>query len=171
MSLERVIRQLVGDFRYERRYPATVVASLADNLVELDPDDPAIRGLGLSRVPVRSGIAGAGSRAEPGARCLLAFDDGDPRKPVVVAWEYAHGSAVVSLDGGTAPVARNGDLVELMLSQQTPITGTITGSVTIPGTPPVVVPIPLGTPFMTGVATMPVPVHGRILGGAPRVKA
>lgn len=171
MSFERIVRQLIGDFRYERRWPATVVADNGDNTVELDPDDPAIGGgRGMSRVPVRSGIAGATSRAEPGARCLLAFDDGDPRKPAVVAWEYAKASGTVYLDGGTAPVARNGDLVELLLSKQTPISGTIQGSYVVPGSPPVTVPVPPGTPF-NFIATVPMKVYGRVLGGAARVKA
>lgn len=172
MSLERIVRQLVGDFRFERRWPCTVVAALADNEVEIEPDDEAIRGRGLSRVPVRSGIAGAGSRAEPGARCLLAFDDGDPRKPVVVAWEWAKGSGTVKLDGGSASVARNGDLVEVMVSKLAPINAMVDGVVTLPNgvTLPTSVPGVGGTTF-TGTITVPGKIYGRILGGARRVKA
>lgn len=171
MSLARFVRQVVGDYRYERRYGATVVATNTDgSRVDLEPDDDAVRGLGLQAVPVRSGIAGGSSRAQPGTRCLLAFDDGDPSKPAVVGWEYAKGSAVVSLGGGIAGVARNGDMVELLLSPLTPITGVISGSVTVPTVPPTVVPVPPITQFV-GVATIVLPVRGRIVGGARRVKA
>lgn len=161
---------MVGDYRFERSYAATVELANGDGTVDLRPDDEAVRGLGLQRVPIRVGVPSAAVRAEPGARCLFAFADGDPRKPHVCAWEYARASAVVSFDGGAAAVARHGDLVDVLLSASTPIAGVMTGAVTVPGSPPTIVPVPPGSQF-SGLAVVAVPVQGSIVGGAQRIKA
>lgn len=167
----RLILAATRDNPYLRAYGVEVEAQHDDGSVDVLPDAVDIRGLGLQHVPVLVSPAGTSSRVKPGTRGLLRFADGDPRKPRIVAWAYLQASAVVSLDGGHAGVARNGDLVELLLSSPTtPVAGVVSGTVTVPGTPPTTVPVPVGTQF-SGVATMSAAVQGRIFGGAARVRA
>jgi len=173
-AIERIVRAVLGDAVYLRSYGVEVQAQHDDGTVDVLADAVELRGQGLQRVPVLASPAGTSSRVEPGTRGLLSFADGDPRKPRIVAWAYEQGSAVVSLDGGAAGVARNGDLIELYLSPAAPISGVITGIVqaTNPSPPPPTIPTPLapGTQF-TGFATLGAPVRGRVFGGAARVKA
>jgi hypothetical protein len=168
-ALRRLILAATRDNPYLKSYGVDVQLQHADGSVDVFPDAVEIRGQGLEHVPIMVSPAGTSSRVEPGTRGLLRFADGDPQKPRIVAWEYQQGSAVVSLDGGHAGVARNGDLVELMLSEATPIAGVVTGAV---AQPPPTPPVPVGpTAQFTGVATITAPVQGRIFGGAQHVRA
>jgi len=168
MSLARFIRWVMRDTTYHRRYSATVERDRGDGTFDLLPDDHAMRGTGQA-VPDRVGVAGASVRVEQGTRCLFTFADGDPSKPVIVAWEFKGGSATVSFDGGEAAVARKGDLVDILLGDPTPVAGLVQGTVLPPqpGPPPFQLP---PTPF-TGTATLSGPVRAVIVGGAKRVKA
>jgi hypothetical protein len=173
-SLRRIVLGAMRGNIYLRAYSIEVQAQQADGSVDVLPDAVEIRGLGLQRVPVMTSPAGTSARVEPGTRGLLRFADGDPRKPRIVAWAYKQASAVISLDGGYASVARNGDLVELLLSAQTPISGVMSGTVTtpnpVPPPPTITIPVPPASQF-TGFATITAPVQGRIFGGAARVRA
>jgi len=168
-TLARFIRWVMRDVTYQRRYSATIERDRGDGTFDLMPDDPAMRGTGLQAVPGRVGVAGAEVRVEPGTRCVFAFADADPAKPCIVAWEYAQGSAVVSLGGGQAQVARKVDLVDVLLSTPTPVAGIVQGTVLPPQPGPPPFPLP-PTPF-TGTATLSGPVRAVIVGGAPRVTA
>lgn len=168
-ALERFIRWVMRDVTYHRRYSASIERDRGDGTFDLIPDDPAMRGTGLQAVPDRVGIAGTGAQVQPGTRCVFAFADADPSKPWIVVWEYAQGSAVVSLDGGQAQVARKGDLVDVLLSTPTPVAGIVQGTVLPPQPGPPPFPLP-PTPF-TGTATLSGPVRAVIVGGAPRVTA
>lgn len=168
-SIARLVRHVMRDVVFLRRYPSTVTTQHDDGTVDVEPDDAVVRGQGLQRVPIRTGVAGASARVDAGARCVLAFDDGDPAKPCIVEWQYAKGDAVVSLDGGGSSVARRGDLIDVLVQSPTPIAGIATGTVTIPGAPPTIVPVP-PTPFV-GTATLALPVIAQPIGGAPKVLA
>jgi len=167
--LARFVRWVMRDTTYHRRYSATVERDRGDGTFDIIPDDQAMRGTGLQAVPDRVGVAGAEVRVEPGTRCLVTFADGDPSKPVIVAWEFKRGSATISFDGGEAAVARKGDLVDVLLDTPTPIAGIVQGTVLPPqpGPPPFTL---APTPF-TGTATLSGPVRAVIVGGAKRVKA
>lgn len=173
-ALDRFVRHVLGEYRYERSYPSVVERSYDGGDVDVLPDDDVVKGIGLQRVPAPSIAPSTFARAEAGARCLLAFAEGNPRKPQIIAWEYAQDSATVQLDGGTTSVARKGDLVDVLLSASTPIAGVMSATISTPNPspPPATVdtPVPSGTPF-TGLAVIPLPVRGAIIGGAPKVKA
>ncbi len=156
------------DVTYHKRYEATVERFNGDGSFDLLPSDDAMKGRGLQRVRERVGLAGAASYlVKPGTRCLFGFRNGDPRAPEIVAWEFQKDSAVVSLNGGRARVARKGDSVKVPAG--TAVTGVVNGTLTVPGTPPVVTPV-VGLPFV-GTATLAGPVRARIIGGARRVKS
>ena len=81
-----VLESIVGArLDYLARYPARVVTQASDGRLELKPDDPRIPG--IPGVPIRLGVPGMNVEIEAGARVLLAFESGDPSRPVAELWE------------------------------------------------------------------------------------
>ena len=122
-ALARFIRWVMRDTTYLGTYPCTVMGQVGET-AEVVPDSDKIKGLaGLSAVKIRHGIPGCSFMVAPGAKVLLAFDNGDPKKPYVALWE---GASVItlSLGGGTMPVARVGDSITGTAGPY-PVTGTI----------------------------------------------
>lgn len=64
-----------------------VVVSQTDQTVDVTLDDPRLPG--MSAVPIQVGIPGATVEVANGARMLIAFENGDPAKPIVLLWEGA----------------------------------------------------------------------------------
>ncbi|MBP9825943.1 MAG: hypothetical protein KBF21_17075 [Thermoanaerobaculia bacterium] len=81
--------------RYLRSYTATVISQDSAGGVELVPDDPSIGSIAraLRGIPLRLGLPGCVASPSAGTRVRLAFDDGDPRSPVVVAFEESRAHA------------------------------------------------------------------------------
>lgn len=85
VAIEAVIEAVVGSrLDYLARYPARVV-SQDGNRLELKPDDPRIPG--ISGVPIRVGVLGMVVEVPSGSRVLLAFEGGDPSRPIAEIWE------------------------------------------------------------------------------------
>ncbi len=173
-ALARFVRHVVGDYRFERSYPAVVERANDDGSVDVLPEPTTMRGIGLQRVPTALSDPETRVIAEPGARCLLAFRAGDPQQPYIAAWEYAQDSATIQLAGGSAAVARKGDLVEISFSAASPIAGTMTATVSTPNPSPpppeILTPVAPGTPF-TGTVVGLGTVQAVVVGGAPKLKA
>ena len=90
------------------------------------PDNAALKGTGLTNVPIRTGIPGAKATVAPGAKCLLGFEEGDPQKPYVALWGE---NVVISLAfaNGVLPIARQGDSV--IVAGVTPGSGVAYGTI------------------------------------------
>lgn len=85
-AIESVIDVIVGArLDYLARYPARVVSQDGHGKLELKPDDARIPG--ISGVPIRVGVPGLQVEVPPGSRVLLAFECGDPSRPVAEIWE------------------------------------------------------------------------------------
>jgi len=172
-ALARFIRRVMRDTAFHGIYPATLEVDRGDGTVDILPDN-AFRGVGFAKIPVLKGIAGTTENVAVGTRCLFAFANGSPSAPRVVAWEYKQGSATVRLDGGTASIARQGDVVKMAGGPGFVVMGTISGTmnVTNPSPPPATIPTPMppGTNFV-GTVTLPPYLYGQIQKGARRVKA
>lgn len=167
-ALERFIRWVCRDTRYHAHYPATVELVHGDDSVDVTPDDDAIRGEGLSSLRPDPGLPATGIRPARGARCLVAFKAGDPKRPFISEWESG-GIDRVMLDGGLAGVAGIGDPLEVLLATPCVIAGFIDGVLQPPGAPPPP-PIPLAGVPMTGTATLaPGSVTAIITTGNPKV--
>lgn len=104
-ALDALIRWTTREQPYLRLYPATVRAQAADGTLDLDPDDAAIRGTGLSGVPIRHGIPGVTVEISAGQRIMLGFEAGDPRRPYAALWRTSGtaklGSLLVVQHGST----------------------------------------------------------------------
>jgi hypothetical protein len=151
-ALARLIRFITRDRIYLRSYPAVVEKQHEDDTLDLSPDDPRIRGTGLSHIPIRHGLPGVTVRVPQGARVLLWFAEGDPTKPYASLWDPGAIESI-SFNGGTSPIAREGDSVTVYWPPAVAFTGTLSGS-----------------PFV-GTMTIVNPSVGLIDRGASRVKA
>lgn len=148
---EAAVRRIMSFARYYGTYEATVQGQNDDDTVAVLPDDPSIRGDGLDKVPIRHGLPGVTVRVATGARCLLGFDNGDPKRPYVSLW--AAGSVEeIRFGSGALQVARVGDPVAVSLPPLSAI-GTLNGS-------PFAATLAIGTQIM-----------GSIAEGSPRLKA
>lgn len=145
-ALASFIEQVMGRVDYHALYPCRVVSQNADGTLELKPDTDKM-GPGLSRVPIRLGLPGVAVKVKAQARVLLGFEGGDPQRPVATLWEAdgldeitvtAQTKAVVNCpnvvlgaeDGTEKRVAREGDLVEVVITPALPITGVVVGGPT-----------------------------------------
>lgn len=171
--LWRVFRRLVdramARVKYLARYPARIVeqASSLEVGVTFDGDELA----GQNPLPIRPGLPGWTCKVPAGARCTVAFDEGDPRRPVVVGWESACPVTEVVFAGGTKGAARVDDPVDCgTLSWESPGVGTVI----VKYAPPGGAATTLFTLTGTSLAVAPAPgsraISGKISGGSLKMK-
>lgn len=135
-TLKAIIRWVMRDVKYHKHYVATVQRQLGD-AVDLLPDDPEIRGTGLSNVPIMYGLPGVSATVAPGTKMTLFFENGDPTKPRAAMWEGGH--ITLSFNNGVLPVCRVSDTVVINPLGLTAgvggpaIVGTCTGTIVGPG--------------------------------------
>lgn len=95
-QLTNTVESIVGRrLNLSNWYPARVVSQAADGTVDLLPDDPKMRGSGISRVPLRHGLPGCTVRVRPGSTVALFFEDCDAKKPAAGLWP--NGSSVLEI--------------------------------------------------------------------------
>ncbi len=99
---------------YSALYTARVVAHAGGPTIQVQPDDPRIRGLGMGSLPIRYGLAGVTSVVAPGSTCLVGFASQDPRYPFVSLWSEGSQALVQTISAATsvalaAPVVTIGD--------------------------------------------------------------
>ena len=100
------IRKMLPSFTHRGSFGATVVQQRADDTLDLQVDDDELPD--LTRVPLRSGIAGARMQPKPGDRVRVAFEGASP------AGAYAFASDMLAEDDADLKrVARVGDAVDL----------------------------------------------------------
>lgn len=71
---------------YNGIYRGVVVAQ-SGQTVDLKVDDPRLPG--MSALPIQVGLPGATVEMAAGARMLVAFENGDPSKPIALLWAGA----------------------------------------------------------------------------------
>jgi len=172
-SLLRFIDAAVGrKLLYSYLWPCTVATQVGGAL-EVVPDDAEIRGGGLGVVYIRHGQPGYETTVPAGARCLVGFEAGDPKRPYVAQWLAGTAVTEVEFDGGSLDMARDTDPI---------IAGHMLWDATIPviywapdilGVPGAYAPIQTvsnpGNPPNPGDAGTA--LTGTITGGNPKLKA
>jgi hypothetical protein len=113
-AAERLIRWVMRDTAFHKMYACTVQAQSSDGAtLDLIPDEAAIGGQGgLQAVQLRHGLPGVVVKVPVGARVMLGFENGDPGKPFAALWEPGQIESL-SFGGGTKPIARIGDAVDV----------------------------------------------------------
>lgn len=154
--LEAILGQMRRRVALSRTYPARVVQQNADGTLQLLPDDDKVKGGGLDRVPIRYGLPGFTATVPAGTRVRVGFDAGDASRPWAALWDEGDVTAVV-FDGGTRPVAREGDLVKVFFPSAMAFSG-------FTGVPPATTPI-------SGTLTITSAGNAIIAGGNPKLLA
>lgn len=154
---DQALEPIRHETEYHKRYDCRVVRQNADKTVDVIVDDDRMRGRGVARCRIRTGLPGTTIEASAGARCLVGWSNGDPALPFVSDWEMDTAFVSISIGGPNGRgVACVGDLVDCYLSPGTPIAGAI-------GTPP-------STQPFVGTLTVLTPVKGIISSARAKVK-
>lgn len=69
-----------------------VVLSQSGQTVDVKLDDPRLPG--MAALPIQVGLPGATVDIRAGARMLVAFENGDPAKPIALTWQGADAGRV-----------------------------------------------------------------------------
>jgi hypothetical protein len=145
-ALARAVEGRLPSPLWTRLHPSRVVSQAAgDRSLQVFPDDGAVPP--MTSVPLRTGIPGLDVEVNQGARVLLAFEEGDPRRPVALpafdrdltALRALHitaktevsvnaptvriadnGGDILVGDTPANPVARVGDIVQVALAFMVP---------------------------------------------------
>ena len=162
--VERTLARL--RYAFVRVVTAKVFKQDPDGSLRLQPDDPAYPQ--TLPVPPRYGLPGVTCKVAPGARCLLAYENSDPGRPVVTSWGDATLQELV-IARGSQGAARVGDTVDC--GYLTVVTGPLglAGAsvvVSVVWAPPGTTPAPVSVPPLTVVY----PLQGRISSGSSIVK-
>jgi hypothetical protein len=109
-AINAIVESTVGrKLDYHALYPCSVATQAADGTLDLIPDDARIKGSGTSGIKLRHGLPGFVATVPAGARVLMGFEAGDPKRPYAMAWD-AGSVTSVTFDGGSEDVARTNDL-------------------------------------------------------------
>lgn len=86
-ALESIVRSETSHVDYHAPYAAKVLSQNADGTLELELDDPRLPG--MSKVPVRYGLAAGKTKLKAGGRGIVLFENGSPACPCLGFWESA----------------------------------------------------------------------------------
>lgn len=146
-SFDAIVAKSVAPTRFHGRYGYTI-SNPTTTSVDAEPKNSTLGLPSLQNVPLRSDSIATYTPPD-GGDCDIMFLDGVPTAPICV-WT-AGAPTMAQLLGGSNPVARQGDQVQVFLPPTLPLSGTVGGS-----------------PF-TGVATITNPISGSITQGSPTV--
>lgn len=120
-AIGTIVRRETARLDFYASYEARVVGQNADETLELQPADPRLRG--MSRIPIRPGMAGVTSQTVPsGSTALVKFANGDPARAYVAGFVGASATAItfdaimIKLGELATAGAARGDLVESELA-------------------------------------------------------
>lgn len=105
--VERTLTRL--RFGFLKLVAGNAVRQNADGSLQFQPDSASYPS--TNPTPYRLGIPGTTCKVAPGARCMVAYADADPGRPVVVSWEKSTLQELVIAEG-SAGAARVGDTVD-----------------------------------------------------------
>jgi hypothetical protein len=168
----RIVESLIARrTRYLRPELGTVVSQDGAGRLDVRFDDDHLPP--LTGVPIRMPTPGMTVTVSPGAKVLVTFQAGDPRRPIATWWESGElrtlkvsASELVQLDPAGLPAGRQGDMV----MSGGPTTFIILGAPGGVGPAPLGVPLPVfWTDPTHGIPPTPI-LFGTLSSGNPRVK-
>lgn len=145
-AIGTLVRRETAKVDFLGSYEARVVGQNADGTLELVPSDARLPG--MSKIPIRPGVAGVTVQTVPsGSTALLGFANGDPARPHVVGFVGASATAItidalaIKLGALATAFAARADLVEAELAKIataliTHVHGGVTAGFTSSGTAP-----------------------------------
>lgn len=155
-ALKDLARLAVKELGQLGRHAARVVGQSSNGGLEVVTDD--VKRNNQVAVPIRYGIPGVTSCKVPNAaRCAVGYEDGDPRKPVIVGFE-AGGCTELVLFGGTKGVARKDDMCEAGTLSIASVDAGPSRIITFTYTPPATTPPTIPTVWTLTFAVASAPV-------------
>lgn len=124
-AIKAIIRAQFPNHSYLGVFEYQVQSVDGTDTLDGSPVDTTVPLPALSKVPLRSGLAGEKVKALVGSRCLVMFVNGDPSRPIIVGVDptpltvdldatltvdIGKSATKVNLAGGVLPVARMGDM-------------------------------------------------------------
>lgn len=171
--LEKFIRWVMRDATFLGQYVCTVQGQDADGLLSLMPDDEKVKGKGLPPVPIKVGLPGFKVKVPNGARVLLGWENGDPKKPYaalfdpnsVIEIQFADGTQAISRQGDLVVSGGKGLVVTLLPLPPLPPTGVAPNGAVVVGVPHLISfsPEPITPPLFNQE-----PLYGSIATGNPK---
>lgn len=142
-AYKKLIRKL-QPVDYFAAYECTVRGVDSDGNLDLEPFDERLKE-GPQHVEIKAPAGYEKIVPEVGSGCMLQFKNGKPDAPYVACFsldatfsEVAIRADTITLNGGTAAVARKGDLVGVLTGTVGP--NPVTFTLVVPGAPPVTGP-------------------------------
>ena len=130
-TLEAIIRRVV-DGKLFGKYRYRLATMAPDGRVNLQAVSKADGLPNLIPVSMKPGVAGWHAELVPGTEVLVEFVGGEPTDPIVTGFvskgDPGHTPVSLSFGGGSAPVARVGDTVNVFFPPTVPFTGTVGGA-------------------------------------------
>jgi hypothetical protein len=118
-AFETIVRRITRRLDFTGHYTATVVQQRASGRLDLRPEDP--RRPSCTDVPYRT-LPGLTVEIPAGSVVSFTYENGDPRRPVVVLWEPSTVATRWSVNGSTTKAARDGEAVNSTSTMATWIT-------------------------------------------------
>lgn len=144
-AVRKLVRKLVP-IDYFAAYECKVTAVNADGTVDLDPFDPRLKP-GPQYVEIAAPAGYQRIRPKVGAICMMSFKNGLPNAPFIEYFrlgdsfsEVAISADKITLNGGSAAVARQGDTIGTLSATSTPGGGAVNFTYTPPDGPPLTGP-------------------------------
>lgn len=120
-----IVRHAIAPLDFYATYRARAVSQASDGTLEVEPEDKRLPG--MTKLPIRHSIPGVSVKVAPETKVLIAFENGDRRRPVVTGFEkdallelvvtattkVTVDCPSIALGSGGRPVACQGDLVQL----------------------------------------------------------
>jgi len=167
-ELTAIVANLTGDTRYFGKYAATVVKQHSNGTVDVRADSADI--VFPNNLPIRYDAPGWSATVPQGARCNVAFSDGDPRKPYVC--DFENGSITrLDYDGGTKNVARVDDTVNCGTLVLTAVGSVLTFTYTPPTGSTTVVAVTIAGAAVSVAGTGSIALTGKITSGNSKLRA
>lgn len=102
---------------YSQWYPSKVIQQDPDGSLHLLPDDARVRGSGMQKVPLKTGIPGLSVKVQPGTYVRLFFENGNPGSPSAALWDHASGVIEVQLQASAKVTVNATQSIELASPQ------------------------------------------------------
>jgi hypothetical protein len=126
----------------------------------------------VTGVPMRAGIAGIACKPAVGSMCYVAFANGDPSKPVIVAFDTTTAQSI-TMQAGTQSAAREGDSVNagyIVLTSAGSVAAAVGAQGYFPGTAIGLAAATLAASGLTPPGTVLPMVSGQVTSGSSTVR-
>ncbi len=91
-ALARALQGTTRSLKFSQSWPGQVTAQSGQTL-DINPDDPELKGTGLGAVQMTFGLPGINVQVSAGTRVRFCYDSDDPGRPRVCAFEAGAGGA------------------------------------------------------------------------------